>query len=189
MMKWLLILLTVFASSSGDVLSAKGMASGGELKIAGPFGIGRAVGYILTRRLVIFGIICYAVAFFSLLGLLSIAQLSIAVPATALSFVIDTIGAWIFLREHVPWKRWVGVLCVTAGVILTVKSSPAPRLAGSGGAAAAAVHTNEHESGHDQGRARRLDEQRTAGEVLAKPGWLPRSDGISAEKNHHIAHP
>lgn len=126
MMKWPLILLTVFASSCGDILCARGMSEGGELGAFGPGGIGRIVRYIITRRMVILGGVCYATAFFSLLGLLSVAQLSVAVPATALSFVIDTVGARFILGEHVPWKRWAGVVFVTAGVILAVRTGPAP---------------------------------------------------------------
>lgn len=120
-MEWPLILIIVFASSTGDVLCAKGMSEGGELQVS-LSKIGSILRCILTRRTVILGGICYAVAFFSMLALLSIAPLSIAVPATALSFVLDTIGARFLLHEDVHWKRWVGVLCVTAGVILTVKS-------------------------------------------------------------------
>jgi drug/metabolite transporter (DMT)-like permease len=119
--EWPLILLVVFACSTGDVLCAKGMSQGGELEVR-LSKIGSIFCYIITRRMVILGGCCYAIAFFSMLALLSIAPLSIAVPATALSFVLDTIGARFLLHEHVPWKRWVGVMCVTAGVILTVKS-------------------------------------------------------------------
>lgn len=119
MTKWLLILLTVAASSSGDVLCAKGMSAGGELTNFRPGAVFRA---ILARRLVILGWLCYAASFFSLLALLSVAQLSVAVPATALGFVLDTIAARLFLHEHVPWRRWAGVVCVAAGVVLTVRS-------------------------------------------------------------------
>lgn len=119
--EWPLILIVVFASSTGDVLCAKGMSQGGELEVSLQK-IGSIFCYIITRHMVILGGICYAVAFFSMLALLSIAPLSIAVPATALSFVLDTIGARFLLHEHVPWKRWIGVMCVTVGVILTVKS-------------------------------------------------------------------
>jgi len=125
MTSWPTILSTVFASSCGDILCAKGMSQGGELKDFGPSGVMRVLRYIVTRRMVILGGLCYATAFFSLLVLLKGAQLSVAVPATALSFVIDTVGAKFILREHVPWKRWVGVLFVTAGVILTVGTAPA----------------------------------------------------------------
>ena len=125
MLKWALILLTVFCSSCGDILCARGMSQGGELTDFGRAGLMRIVRYIITRRMVILGGISYAAAFFSLLCLLKVAQLSVAIPATALSFVIDTIGAHFFLGEHVPWRRWAGVICVTAGVILAVKSGPA----------------------------------------------------------------
>lgn len=125
MTKWALILFTVFCSSSGDLLCARGMSQGEDVSQFGASGIGRALRYILTRRLVILGGVCYAAAYFSLLYLLSVTQLSVAVPATALGFVVDTIGARFLLHERVHWKRWLGVLCVTAGVILTVKSGKA----------------------------------------------------------------
>ena len=121
MMKWALILFTVVASSSGDVLCAKGMSKGGELTNFRPAGLIRA---IIRQRLVILGWLCYASSFFALLGLLSVAQLSVAVPATALGFVLDTIAARFLLRERVPWLRWIGVMCVAAGVVLTVRSGP-----------------------------------------------------------------
>lgn len=120
MLKWLIILLTVVSGSCGDILCAKGMSSGGELSYSGPSAITRALRFIVTRRLVILGIFFDAVGFFSLLALLSVAQLSVAVPATALGFVTDTVGARFFLHEHVHWKRWVGVTLVAAGVLLTV---------------------------------------------------------------------
>ena len=119
---WLLILLTVVAGSCGDVLCAKGMASGDEVKGIRLSGLGRLVRSIVTRRMILLGGLCDAISFFSLLALLSVAQLSIAVPATALSFVLDTLGARLFLHEEVHWKRWLGVLFVTAGVLLTVGS-------------------------------------------------------------------
>ena len=65
-MIWLLIFLTVVAGSCGDVLCAKGMASGGELKGFHPSGIIRIIRHIISRRLVILGVTCNAVGFFSL---------------------------------------------------------------------------------------------------------------------------
>jgi drug/metabolite transporter (DMT)-like permease len=143
MLKWLMIILTVVTSSAGDILSAKGMSSGGELDF-GVGGIGRAIKYIITRKMVILGGLCYVVAFFSLLSLLSVAQLSVAVPATALSFVTDTIGAYFILHERVHWRRWLGVICVTAGVVLTVQSGRKPVLAGARTAATASVQPHKH---------------------------------------------
>lgn len=105
MLKWLLIVSTVFASSTGDILCAKGMSEAGDLDPVQPSGILYIFRYIVTRRLVILGYLCYATAFISLMALLSVAPLTVAVPATALSFVIDTLGARFILHEHIPWKR------------------------------------------------------------------------------------
>ncbi len=153
MLKWLLILLTVSASSTGDILCAKGMSGGRELNrelsSLQPSALLRAIEYIVTRKLVIVGWCCYAVAFFSLMSLLSVTQLTAAIPATALSFVIDTVGARFILHEHIPWKRWVGVACVSAGVVLATRPGPAaPALAGTARTNCAAVQSCENQAGH-----------------------------------------
>lgn len=142
---WLLILSTVLAGSCGDVLCAKGMASGGELTDFRPSAFGRIARHIITRRLVILGVVCNAIGFFSLISLLSVAQLSVAVPATALGFVLDTIGARIFLHEHVHWQRWLGVLFVATGVLLAVSDHrPARQLRGATPSTTSAVQTYKH---------------------------------------------
>ncbi len=170
MMKWALILLTVCSSSCGDILCAKSMSMGGELEYSGPSAMVRAVRYIITRRMVILGVLCYAAAFFSLLSLLSIAQLSLAVPATALSFVVDTLGARFILREHIPWKRWVGVLCVTMGVVLAVKATPPTYpLARTSGTNGASLQSCENKPGHNQPRPDDFHQQSSPCEIFTKP--------------------
>ncbi len=170
MMEWAYILLTVFSSSGGDILCASGMSEGGELRDLEPGGMRKILREIVTRRRVILGWLCYALSFFSLMGLLSVAALSVAVPATALSFVLDTIGARFILREHVPWKRWAGVLCVTAGVVMVVQPAPAvPPLAGTAGTHVAAVQPSKNEPGNHQSGARELNGKRAPSKVLRKP--------------------
>lgn len=147
MLKWGLILCTVFVSSCGDILCAKGMSQGGELSDFGPSGVLRVIRYIVTRKLVILGGLCYAVAFFSLLGLFTVAQLSVAVPATALSFVVDTLGAHFVLKENFPWKRWVGVILVSIGVVLAVEPNPKATVAPT---SPAPLHVTPQRSGQPQ---------------------------------------
>lgn len=144
MLTWLLILVTVVLGSCGDLCCAQGMSSGGEVKNVGLSGISRLVRSIVTRRMIILGFICDGISFFSLLGLLSVAQLSIAVPATALSFVVDTLGARFLLHEKVHWKRWLGVLCVTVGVLLTVESGPGKTLTRPRAPTPTTVQTSKH---------------------------------------------
>lgn len=165
-MKWVLIVITVFASSSGDVLCASGMSEGEAVTDSGASVIMRSLRYIFTRRKVILGFFCYASAFLSLLGLLSIAPLSVAVPATALGFVVDTLGARFILNEHVPLRRWIGIVCVCAGVILAVQPA---RLARPAGAGAAPLQAHKDQSRGDKAGTQSLDDQGTLAKALAEP--------------------
>ena len=62
------------------------------------------------------GLALQALAFFALLALLSWADVSFVVPATALSYVVGAAGSALFLRERVTGVRWAGVLLVCLGV-------------------------------------------------------------------------
>jgi drug/metabolite transporter (DMT)-like permease len=64
------------------------------------------------------GIALMTVSFFALLALLAREELSVAVPATALSYVVGTLGAKFLLGERVSPMRWFGVLLVCVGVAL-----------------------------------------------------------------------
>jgi len=165
-MTWIFVLITVCAGSCGDVLCASGMSQGGAIDDFRPSGIVRAVRYIVTRRRVILGGVCYAAAFFSLLGLLSTAELSIAVPATALSFVLDALAARFILHEHVPRKRWAGVACVCMGVLLVVRPGPLPR---PGGGARATAPAQQDRAGHYESRAHNVGGESASIKVLAEP--------------------
>jgi drug/metabolite transporter (DMT)-like permease len=59
-----------------------------------------------------------ALAFFSLLALLSWAKVSFVVPATATNYIAGALGAKFLLKERVSKARWAGMLLVTAGVAL-----------------------------------------------------------------------
>jgi drug/metabolite transporter (DMT)-like permease len=57
-----------------------------------------------------------ALAFFALLAMLSMENVSFVVPVTALSYAAGAIGAMVFLHERISRQRWVGVLIVCIGV-------------------------------------------------------------------------
>ena len=59
-----------------------------------------------------------ALAFYALLVLLSWQPISFVIPASALSYVVGTLGAKYILREDVSPARWIGVVLVCAGVAL-----------------------------------------------------------------------
>jgi len=59
-----------------------------------------------------------AVSFFAYEGLLPLVDLSFAVPATAITFVAETILAKFLLKERVNALRWAGASLVICGVAL-----------------------------------------------------------------------
>jgi len=64
------------------------------------------------------GISMMALAFFSLLAMLSIENVSFVVPVTALSYAAGAVGAMLFLHERIIMQRWLGVFIVCVGVTL-----------------------------------------------------------------------
>jgi drug/metabolite transporter (DMT)-like permease len=62
-----------------------------------------------------------AVSFFAFMALLQRAPMSFAVPASAATFVVETILARFFLGEAVGRRRWAGTLLVAAGVVLLAR--------------------------------------------------------------------
>ena len=59
-----------------------------------------------------------AVSFFAYMGLLTVSELSFAVPATAITYVLETVLARFLLKEQVNGLRWVGASLVICGVAL-----------------------------------------------------------------------
>ena len=78
----------------------------------------RMAGRTATNGFIGLGIFWKAVAFFSFLALLARAELSWVVPATAISFVVETVAAKYLLAEKISTSRWAGAVCVCLGVAL-----------------------------------------------------------------------
>ena len=108
-MKWIYIAIIVAATTVGEVMQAAGMRRNGEIHDFRPSALGRALA-MLSRNIF--------VSFFAYLGLLTIAELSFAVPVTAVTYVLETILAKYILKEHVNRLRWAGASLVICGVAL-----------------------------------------------------------------------
>jgi drug/metabolite transporter (DMT)-like permease len=114
----LFIAIVVLGGTAGDIAVSHAMKQIGEIATFRP----KAIGKVLVRAFRIgwmwIGIGLMALGFFSLLALLSWADVSVVVPATALSYVAAAFGAKYLLHEQVAPVRWAGVLLVCAGVAL-----------------------------------------------------------------------
>ena len=117
-MKWLLVGIIVLATTFGEVLQTLGMKRHGEIHDFRPGSLRRAAATVARNPFIILSVCLMAVSFFGFMTLLSVADLSFAVPATAASYVFETILAKFILKEHVCRKRWAGALLVACGVAL-----------------------------------------------------------------------
>lgn len=114
----LMIAIVVLGSSIGDVFITKGMKEVGEISTLQPGALVLVAKRTITNRSFLAGIFFLAISYFSFLAALALADLSLVVPATSISFAIKTIGAKLFLKEKISPVRWAGILLVCIGVAL-----------------------------------------------------------------------
>ena len=117
-MKWIVVLIMTAATTIGEVLQAAGMRRHGEIKDFRPTAIGRALTVLVRNRFVIGGFVMMAVSFFAFMKLLTLTDLSFAVPVSAVTYVAETFLAKYVLKEQVNWLRWTGASLVICGVLL-----------------------------------------------------------------------
>ena len=119
MSKLLLILLIgLVFEATGVVLLKKGINQIGELKRMVPGEVFRIAKSGIKNPTILLGIFFEALFFASLLLLMSRSDISFLWPLTALSFVLTTFAALIFLRESVSSLRWAGVVFIVIGAAL-----------------------------------------------------------------------
>jgi drug/metabolite transporter (DMT)-like permease len=114
----LIVFLIVLAGTGGEMAVGRAMKEIGEVMTFTPRVILGVVRRALLRPWMWVGLGMMALAFFSLLMLLSWENVSFAVPVTALSYVIAALGAKFLLGEQVSASRWTGVVFVCIGVAL-----------------------------------------------------------------------
>ena len=114
----LFIAIVVLGGTAGDIAVSHAMKQIGEVHPLTPRVIAKVIARAFRMGWMWIGIGLMAVGFFSLLALLSWADVSVVVPATALSYVTGAFGAKFLLHEKVAPVRWAGVLLVCLGVAL-----------------------------------------------------------------------
>lgn len=118
MTNWMLVGVVVGATVAGDLLQTLEMKRLGEIRDFRPRGLGRVAAYLASRKYLVLAVLFMAVSFFAFMKLVTVADLSFAVPATAGSFVLETVLAKLLLKEHIDNRRWAGACLVACGVAL-----------------------------------------------------------------------
>jgi transporter family protein len=117
-MKWILVGVVSICTALGDVLNTAGMKRQVGVNGLDTRSLRFIVLAIFRNRLVLCGLCALAVSFFAFISLLSISNVSFAVPATASSYVLETTLAKCILKESVTWHRWAAAGLVCCGVAL-----------------------------------------------------------------------
>jgi drug/metabolite transporter (DMT)-like permease len=117
-MTYFLLALVVFGTVAGDLLKAAGMRRLGEVDDFRPASLGSALGRAARSAWLWACLGGYTVSFFGFMALVSVTDLSFAVPATAAGYVVETVLARIALGEDVSVRRWLGAALVTVGVAM-----------------------------------------------------------------------
>lgn len=118
-MKWLMVAIIVGSTVLADLLQSSEMKRASI--DAADLRPGRWAGVLagLARRgPLVLAVFFMAISFFAFMKLLSVADLSFAVPVTAASVALETVLARLVLHEKVTPLRWIGALSVACGVAL-----------------------------------------------------------------------
>ena len=118
MRTFVFLAIVVLSGTGGDIAVTHAMKQIGEVKNFSPRALLDVLWRALKSRWMWLGIVLMTVAFFSLLALLTWAEVSFVVPATAANYVVGAAGARFLLKERVSQTRWAGLLLVAAGVAL-----------------------------------------------------------------------
>src|SRR5512133_435538 len=81
--------------------------------------------YAVANPWAIGGVLLLTAWMLANLSLLSRADLSYALPVTgSVSYILIALVGHFFLGEHVPPAHWIGIIVITAGVVLVIETSP-----------------------------------------------------------------
>lgn len=118
-MSWIMVAIIVGSTVLADLLQSfemkRNVVAVDDLR---PGKIGGLLGGLAQRGPLVLAVFFMAISFFAFMKLLSIADLSFAVPVTAASVVLETVLARLVLKETVIPMRWAGAFCVACGVVL-----------------------------------------------------------------------
>lgn len=113
-----LLVILIVTAVTGEIMVTHGMKQVGEIRDFRPMSLLRVAWQAVRGVWVPAGVASMAISFFSLMAALSVADVSFVIPVTAVTYVLNTLGARFFLKEHVSGQRWGGAVLVAMGVAL-----------------------------------------------------------------------
>lgn len=119
MIRFLIVLaLFIFSGAAGEIAITHGVKGVGEPARLRPRLVLIFLGRAFCNGWFWMGVPLMALSFYLLMVLLSWEPISLVIPASALSYVVGTLGAKYILKEDVNGLRWAGVILVCVGVAI-----------------------------------------------------------------------
>ena len=121
---YLLLALMVVFGSVGNTVLDKGMKALGAVSLSSLAAIRSGFFATISSPTVWLGIACMIVFFVCHMLALSGADYSFVMPFSALTYALVPLLGFLFLGEHVPALRWVGIVLIFFGVVLVNRTPP-----------------------------------------------------------------
>ena len=119
-----LVIAIVLFSSAGEVFLSKGMKDIGRLSGFSTALLVKAFLETAANGMIWLGILCLLLFFVAYLLVLTWADYSYVMPASAVGYPIVTFLGYAVLHEHVSAMGWAGVILICAGVFLVDQTPP-----------------------------------------------------------------
>jgi uncharacterized membrane protein len=118
MRTYTLLALTVLFNSMGNFLLSNGMKQVGEVRTWSVWPLLTVLARAVTTGAILTGIASLVLFYILHLLLLSWADYSYVLPASATGFIVVPLLGHVFAGETVGTVRWIGVLLVSIGVAM-----------------------------------------------------------------------
>jgi len=115
-----LVLISVLLGVFGQLSLKQGMKNVGNFELK-DF-LSSRIFELVVEKFVVIGIVLYAIATLLWLVVLSKAELSFAYPMLAIGYILIAIFGKTFFGENVTFVRFLGILLISVGVFLLLKS-------------------------------------------------------------------
>jgi uncharacterized membrane protein len=119
-----LLTLMVWFGAVGNILLSKGMKEIGEIRDYSPVALTALFQKTFTNGSIWLGIGSLLLFFACNLLLLSWADYSYVMPASAIGYALVALLGYLVLGEFVSTTRWLGVAFISAGVVLVGGTEP-----------------------------------------------------------------
>jgi len=128
---YLVLAVAALSGAIGETFFAYGMRRFGEMDLSKPSRWLDLILVVPRNPYVLAGVVFAGFFFYLYLSAFSWADLSFAMPMTALSFLFAALMAKLVLGEQISWARWTGTLIVVVGILIVALDGK-PRTVGPG---------------------------------------------------------